>query len=580
MCAIQAAYVAGEGTAIAGSDMWLLFAVAPTAAVIPAIHEAVGRGLDAVTETIVEEGLRSVGSFVMAAVVPGGFRVLARGGGCAVTRGADPVGTVTGEGHGMWTDRTLAATGLDLSVGGVAGSGDQGALSPDAGVVAASHIMLTPASGSAAASSSTTTAAGSGGHEDAGSYQGMFAHTMHGRPSFGESRHLSDPGDPDETTVGRFVAMHEPVSGPHAAQSTAAAAWPESGAAAPSLSPQSTGWGTGVDPLNRTLMPGEQQTPVPREAVDRGSNQASWGDANHPSVPPPPPIPSWTPPPAAMAPPPAVGAIIDAVPDFSAPGGPVPAQPSVRPPVTYDAPAAPAAPAWPPAPPSTAHLPGAWSPQPVAAPAAPAQPGPGGPAYQPPPPGAGGQGSIPPAAPRPVVPDANRTVNRSALHRAGPVGTSQAAPPQVQAAQCPAGHLSPAHAAVCRVCRSAMPPNPHVFWTPRPVLGRLVCSNGDVFVLDRGLVLGRSPVIPDGHQGDVPNLVKLVDHTLEISSQHVEIRLDHWMVLAIDLGSTNGTDVRAPGREPVRLVPGVPELLEPGAVVSLADVLTLTFEVW
>ncbi|MBK8867273.1 MAG: FHA domain-containing protein [Dermatophilaceae bacterium] len=125
-----------------------------------------------------------------------------------------------------------------------------------------------------------------------------------------------------------------------------------------------------------------------------------------------------------------------------------------------------------------------------------------------------------------------------------------------------------------------MPANPVVFWTPRPVLGRLVSSNGDVFVLDRGLILGRAPSIPEGHLGDPPNLVKLVDPSLELSSQHLEIRLDHWLVLAVDLGSTNGSDVIIPGREPVRLVAGVPEMLEPGAVVSLADVLTLTYEVW
>ena len=92
--------------------------------------------------------------------------------------------------------------------------------------------------------------------------------------------------------------------------------------------------------------------------------------------------------------------------------------------------------------------------------------------------------------------------------------------------------------------------------------------------------LGRAPSIPEGHLGDPPNLVKLVDPSLELSSQHLEIRLDHWLVLAVDLGSTNGSDVIIPGREPVRLVAGVPEMLEPGAVVSLADVLTLTYEVW
>jgi len=116
-------------------------------------------------------------------------------------------------------------------------------------------------------------------------------------------------------------------------------------------------------------------------------------------------------------------------------------------------------------------------------------------------------------------------------------------------------------------------------WVPRPILGRLVFSNGDVVTLDRGLVLGRSPLLPPGHSGEQPNLVKLNDPTLEISSQHLEVRLDHWFVLVIDLGSTNGTFVTLPGQQPMRLRPGVQQPIERGMVVSLADVLTFTFEV-
>ncbi len=160
----------------------------------------------------------------------------------------------------------------------------------------------------------------------------------------------------------------------------------------------------------------------------------------------------------------------------------------------------------------------------------------------------------------------------------GSGGAARAMAPEVQAGRCPQGHLSPAHAAVCRVCGVPLPPQ-NAVWVPRPILGRLVFSNGDIVTLDRGLVLGRSPSLPAGHNGEQPNLVKLNDPTLEVSSQHLEVRLDHWYVLVLDLGSTNGTLVTLPGQQPLRLRPGTPQPIEPGTVVNLADVLTFVFEV-
>ncbi len=539
---IHATYVVGEGSAMAASDMWLLFEAAPTSPAMSAVRESAGRGIDAVLQTLVEEGLRAVGSFVMAVSVQDGFRILARGTGRAVTRGVDPVEIVTGQGQGMWADHTVSAADLDLSLSGADPTGSQIVLTVGAEPVAASHIVVgyslvgaesVAATGSAADTSGT--GVGPGGDDWRG-FDGLFAPTMHGRPAFHDPQ-VGDRTDPNETTAGYLARPPAPLPDP-----------------------------------NRTLMPGEHEAAAGAVGSPESAPGRS-GEALQAPVPPPPPIPTWAPPPAAMAPPQAVGAIIDAIPDFGAPIAPAP-----LPPVDPFPLAAPFTPVAPPSPPHGALLPDAWSPQ-SAAPSVPAEtPGPGAPLPGPLPAGGGPGWRIAPTS-GPPAPDASRTVNRGPLHRHFSGGSSHAAPPQVQAAQCAAGHLSPAHASVCRVCRLAMPPNPHVFWTPRPVLGRMVCSNGDVFVLDRGLVLGRAPAIPQGHQGDVPNLVKLVDHTLELSSQHLEIRLDHWLVLAVDLGSTNGTDVRPPNRAPVRLVPGVPELLEPGAVVSLADVLTLTFEV-
>jgi hypothetical protein len=55
--------------------------------------------------------------------------------------------------------------------------------------------------------------------------------------------------------------------------------------------------------------------------------------------------------------------------------------------------------------------------------------------------------------------------------------------------------------------------------------------------------------------------------------------LEGWHVMVRDLGSTNGTTVTLPGYEPARLRPTDQPVLEPGTVVTLADEITMTFEV-
>ena len=168
---------------------------------------------------------------------------------------------------------------------------------------------------------------------------------------------------------------------------------------------------------------------------------------------------------------------------------------------------------------------------------------------------------------------AQRTVSRAALRMpGGPDG------PVVRAAQCAYGHLSPAHAAICRVCRGPVPAQPG-FEVVRPPLGRLRFANGEVVVLDRSLVMGRNPMVPVGYRGEQPNLLRLNDPGKDLSSQHAEVRLDYWHVVVNDLGSTNGTRVMLPGREPIQLRPGDPITIEPGTEVVLAGVVQCVFEV-
>lgn len=90
--------------------------------------------------------------------------------------------------------------------------------------------------------------------------------------------------------------------------------------------------------------------------------------------------------------------------------------------------------------------------------------------------------------------------------------------------------------------------------------------------------MGRNPRLPVGYRGEQPHVVKLSDPGRDVSGQHLEIRLDLWDVLVVDLGSTNGTQIQLPGGEPQRLRANDPALIEPGTVVTLADVLSFRFE--
>ncbi len=382
---------------------------------------------------------------------------------------------------------------------------------------------------------SSSPSASSAGEEDEvdelPSYDHLFGATQQDRPAYIEQH---DTGTIDEPPIG-----HAPI--------------------------ESAG-GYASDASDHTLAPPAQtQSPAPQ---------------------PPPGQPSAAPapqaPPAAPAPAPG-GRIIDSVPWRSG-GSNVPApEPKPAPPATpaggthtpppapslrqTPPPAPPAASptqAPPPAPPAASPQPVAPQPppQPATPPPAPAQP----PASTP-------QPASPPAGARSE--DAEATVDRSALLGGGP----SASGPLVLAVLCPAGHASPPHSSACRVCGRDIPPQ-QPFQTPRPSLGVLRLPTGDVVMLDRGVLLGRSPKVnADLDAGMQPHLVRVPSPENDISRNHVEIVLEGWHVLIRDLGSTNGTTVTLPGQLPVRLRPSDQQVLEPGTVITLADEVAITFEV-
>lgn len=172
--------------------------------------------------------------------------------------------------------------------------------------------------------------------------------------------------------------------------------------------------------------------------------------------------------------------------------------------------------------------------------------------------------------------DAEATVDRSALLAAA---AHRESGPLVLAVLCSAGHPSPPHAGTCRTCTREIPAQ-QPFQTPRPPLGVLRLATGDVVSLDRGVLLGRSPKVnADLPAAERPHLVRMPSPDNDISRNHVEVVLEGWHVLVRDLASTNGTTVALPGQVPVRLRPGDQQLIEPGTTITLADEVSLTFEV-
>ncbi len=151
--------------------------------------------------------------------------------------------------------------------------------------------------------------------------------------------------------------------------------------------------------------------------------------------------------------------------------------------------------------------------------------------------------------------------------------------PVVLAVRCMSGHHNAPHATRCRVCGQDLPtqqPEP----TVRPALGVLRLSTGDVVTLDRGVLVGRAPRSPhEVDSAEAPHLLRVASPDNEISRNHVEVVLDGWHVLVRDLGSTNGTTVALPGSSPVRVRPDDQQSIEPGTTITLADQVSMVFEV-
>ena len=89
--------------------------------------------------------------------------------------------------------------------------------------------------------------------------------------------------------------------------------------------------------------------------------------------------------------------------------------------------------------------------------------------------------------------------------------------------------------------------------------------------LDRAAYLGRKPSAPRISTGTAPRLVRVPSPLGEVSSTHLELRQVGTVVIATDLGSTNGTQVRQPGSATVRLRQGESVVVTPGSVIEIGD---------
>ncbi|WP_292727435.1 FHA domain-containing protein [Microbacterium sp. UBA837] len=102
-------------------------------------------------------------------------------------------------------------------------------------------------------------------------------------------------------------------------------------------------------------------------------------------------------------------------------------------------------------------------------------------------------------------------------------------------------------------------------------------STGERVVLDRSAVVGRRPRAVRA-TGSVPHLVTVSSPEREVSSSHIELRVEGTDVVAVDLDTTNGTRLLRIGSDPVRMHPGEPTLLVSGDQLDLGDGIVLEFE--
>lgn len=188
------------------------------------------------------------------------------------------------------------------------------------------------------------------------------------------------------------------------------------------------------------------------------------------------------------------------------------------------------------------------------------------------------------SAPHPVAPSSPPAAAQQALppHRGPGPASFAGSPGQVVGGGvtltglvCPNGHANSPERSVCRACGAPLPRDPRT--VVRPPLGAVTITGGERFVLDRTAIIGRRPRASRVSGSEVPQLITVPSPQQDISRSHLELRLEGWHVVALDLGTTNGTTLHREGYEPVRLRTREGVVLHHGDRLDLGDDVHLTF---
>lgn len=168
------------------------------------------------------------------------------------------------------------------------------------------------------------------------------------------------------------------------------------------------------------------------------------------------------------------------------------------------------------------------------------------------------------------------TVARVGQPGVGPQYAPAASVPaaMVRTVRCPVGHPNPLHIPACRSCGSSLT-HAATELIERPALGSLRFEDGRRVVLDRPVVIGRTPPAAHEVDGELARPFAIDDQSM--SRVHAIVHLVDWFVQVSDQDSSNGTIVHWPGRAPQRLRPFERITLSPNVRIAFGTSVECTF---
>ena len=132
------------------------------------------------------------------------------------------------------------------------------------------------------------------------------------------------------------------------------------------------------------------------------------------------------------------------------------------------------------------------------------------------------------------------------------------------------GSPNPPSASHCRGCAALLSSaSTDVREVPQPVLGVIHLSDGRLEMLNADLLIGRNPAYE--RLGPYQRAVVHAEHDHSVSRRHIELRLDGWRVVAINLADNPGTTVEDSHGVATTLVPGSLHKLVAGATIHYGD---------